>query len=555
MRVALAVTRMSSKRMVKASLVSAIAIALGAGAATDTQSPEKPTGPTQAAAKVKALPRPDSPQATVTDFLEAVRTGRDNIAATYLEMLPNAKEDPKELARQLAAVLQSQPNFEVDSLSPDWNGDTEDGLPDAQEDIAHIAIDEKSAAQPVRLINHPESNPSWRFAAITVHNIPTWYARTPSAWVTSHLPKWLQQRGPAGVQFWQWVAMFVMVIVSWAIGYAVSRSIHGVAMRLVKRTRTEWDDLVVKALQGPIALACSVGVAMASLPFLDLPETPGTMVFRALKGGFLAVFFWVSLRVVDLARDAIIRAQVINDQPSSRSLISLGSRFAKALLFVILVIAVLSQLGFPVASLLAGLGIGGLAVALAGQKTLENLLGTFAIGFDQPFREGDFVKVRDFTGTVETIGLRSTRFRTLDRTIVSLPNGKLADEQIETFAARDRFRLLVNLPVRYGASSEQLGQALTKLEEAIRKQPKIDAKTVSVKLTAMGEWSMAFEALAMVDTTSPDEFNLARQAVLLLMVQTLEELGVKIQPSASAVAAEAAIKKGAVPPPTPLPKQ
>ncbi len=348
------------------------------------------------------------------------------------------------------------------------------------------------------------------------------------------------------MQFWQWVAMLFTVIVSWAVGFGASRMIQRLAMRLAKRTKTEWDDAIVKQLQGPIALACSVGLAMAVLPLLDLPELSATMIFRALKGGFLVVFFWMSLRAVDLAREAIIRGQVINDQPSSRSLISLGSRFTKALLFVVLVIAVLSQLGFPVASLLAGLGIGGLAVALAGQKTLENLIGTFAIGFDTPFREGDFVKVRDFTGTVETIGLRSTRFRTPDRTIISLPNGKLADEAIETYTARDRFRLVVNLPVRYGATSEQLTQALTRLEAEIRTQPQIDGKSVSVKLTAMGESTMAFEAVAMVDTTSADEFSLVRQAVLLLMVHTLDELVVKSR--ASAAASELAAKNGSAVP-------
>jgi len=526
--------------MVKASMVSAIALALGAGAASDAA--EKPAAePNAKVERVKVVPRPESPQATVADFLEYVRTGKDNIAATYLELTPKTKDQGSELARQLAAVLQSQPNFEVDDLSPDWNGDTEDGLPEAQEDIAFIAIDkEKGAPQPVRLISHPDTEPTWRFAIITVAQIPSWYERTPSAWVTQHLPNWLQKRGPAGVQFWQWVGLFLIVFAGWLLGFLVSRLVHAVAGRIVAKTDNKWDDLIVKNLQGPIALACSLGVASVLAPYLDLSESSSTMLFRLIRGGFLAVVFWVCVRGVDFARQLIIRAQLISSQPASRSLISLGARFTKAILFVVLVIAVLSQLGFPVASLLAGLGIGGLAVALAGQKTLENLIGTFAIGFDQPFREGDFVKVRDFSGTVETIGLRSTRFRTLDRTLITMPNGKLADEAIESFAARDRVRLSFTLQVRYGVTADQLRVALTRLEADVKKVPKVDEASISVKLTSLNEASMAFEVVAMINTSETAELATTRQALLLQMMATLDELDVQIQPTMPLAAVGAA---------------
>ena len=554
MPVAVRALLMPSNRMIKRSLISAIVLALGAGAAPDAgeqsdkhDKNDKKVAIAASSAPAKNKPRIDahaeSPQQTVGDFLEYVRTGKDNIASTYLELTPKTKEQGPELARQLAAILQSQRSFEVDNLSPDWNGDTEDGLPETQEDIAHIAVEDNGAPQPVRLINHPESEPAWRFALVSVALIPAWYARTPNAWVTEHLPEWLQKRGPGGVQFWQWLGLLFGAVLAWAVGFGVSRLVTAMAVNIVKRTKTTIDDVIVTNLQGPIVLACSLGVAAAIAPLLDLPELPATMLFRVIKGGFLVVFFWVCMRAVDLVRDGIIRASQVSNQPSSRSLISLGARFTKALLFVILIIAVLSQLGFPVATLLAGLGIGGLAVALAGQKTLENLIGTFAIGIDQPFREGDFVKVRDFTGTVEAIGLRSTRFRTLDRTIISMPNGKLADEPIETYAARDRFRLFFSLPVRYGSSPEQLQSALTRLEAVLKSQPNVDAGSVSVKLTGLNEWSLGFEVLAMLNTANGDEFNLTRQTVLLRAMHELDEAGVTVQPSAAQVAASQISKR------------
>lgn len=527
--------------MMKTSLVTAIMLALGAGAAPEADTSAKAAAAASSTAPSKNRPRIDahaeSPQQTVGDFLEYVRSGKDNIAATYLELTPKTKEQGPQLARQLAAILQSQRTFEVDNLSPDWNGDTEDGLPEAQEDIARIAIEDNGALQPVRLVNHPNAQPTWRFGLITVAQIPAWYVRTPNAWVTEHLPEWLQRRGPGGVQFWQWLGLLLGAVLAWAVGFGVSRLVTAVAVTIVKRTKTTWDDVILKNLQGPIVLACSLGVAAAISPLLDLPELPATTLFKVIKGGFLAVFFWVCMRSVDLVRDAIIRASLVSNEPASRSLISLGARFTKALLFFILVIAVLSQLGFPVATLLAGLGIGGLAVALAGQKTLENLIGTFAIAIDQPFREGDFVKVRDFTGTVEAIGLRSTRFRTLDRTIISMPNGKVADEPIETYAAQDRFRLLFSLPVRYGSTPEQLQSALTRLEALLKSLPNVDAGSVSVKLTGLNEWSLGFEVLAMLNTADGNEFNLTRTTVLLRAMKELDDAGVTVQPSAVQLAA------------------
>jgi len=140
---------------------------------------------------------------------------------------------------------------------------------------------------------------------------------------------------------------------------------------------------------------------------------------------------------------------------------------------VIAGIVALAQLGVSVASLVAGLGIGGLAVALGAQKTLENLFGTLSIGVDQPMREGDFVKLYDFLGTVEQIGLRSTRIRTLDRTIVTIPNGELANQRIESYTARDRLRLATTIGVVYQTTSQQMRAILGELEAILRRHPKI----------------------------------------------------------------------------------
>jgi MscS family membrane protein len=203
----------------------------------------------------------------------------------------------------------------------------------------------------------------------------------------------------------------------------------------------------------------------------------------------------------------------------------LGARVFKVAIAALGLVAILSALGYPVASLVAGLGLGGLAFALAAQKTVENLFGAFSIGVDQPFREGDFVKVDDFVGTVEAIGLRSTRFRTLDRTIVTLPNGRLADMRLESFAVRDRLRLAAVVGLVYQTTRAQMLDVLAGFERALRSQPKIWPDALTVRFSGLGASSLDVEVMAWFETSDWSEFQRIREQVLLDFMAVVEAAG------------------------------
>src|SRR4030095_9051053 len=147
--------------------------------------------------------------------------------------------------------------------------------------------------------------------------------------------------------------------------------------------------------------------------------------------------FWAAISMVEAVRLAL--AEEASARPERRALLGIGGRMLKMVVARLAggVGVVMAELGFSVTSLLAGIGVGGLGLALAAQKTVENVFGAFSLGVDQPFREGDTITVDEVVGTVESIGLRSTRLRTLDRTIVAIPNGKLAEMKTETLTARD----------------------------------------------------------------------------------------------------------------------
>ena len=145
------------------------------------------------------------------------------------------------------------------------------------------------------------------------------------------------------------------------------------------------------------------------VPFLELAPPAAASIDRALRAGFLLVLFWALLRAVDVAAAGLAEAPWAMGHQGSRSLLSIAGRVAKVIVAALAAVAALSELGYPVGGLLAGLGLGGLAFALAAQKTVENLFGALAIGLDQQVRDGDFVRVEDLVGTVEAVGLRSTR--------------------------------------------------------------------------------------------------------------------------------------------------
>ncbi|HJP86827.1 MAG TPA: mechanosensitive ion channel family protein [Gemmatimonadaceae bacterium] len=253
--------------------------------------------------------------------------------------------------------------------------------------------------------------------------------------------------------FWQWLVPPLALILAALAGWLLTRVIRAVLRAGARRTRGDWDDAVVDRLLDPLTVALTVAAALLLLPFVDLDAGPLANVRRVARVILLVDFFWATWRIVDVSRHVALNSPWAVRVPASRALVPLGARAAKVLLLAIAIVASLSVFGYPVASLVAGLGIGGLALALAAQKTVENLFGAFSIGVDQPFREGDFVKIEDFVGTVEAIGLRSTRFRTLDRTIITIPNGRLADMKLESFSERDRLRLAAVLGLVYETSA------------------------------------------------------------------------------------------------------
>lgn len=467
----------------------------------------------------------DSPRASMVHFFGLARSGDYEGAADYLELAPAELSEGPELARKLQAVLDRRLWVEVDSLSPLATGNVEDGLPGNTDELGTVNSS-KGVPEPVRIVRRRRDNVFvWLFSRGTVDQIDDWYKKLDDRWLLEHMPPKLLRTGPRSLMWWQWLALPLLVLTSWGLALLLSALTTKVMTWFAQRSKVTWDDALVHRLRRPIALWWALALVYFCLPWLALYAPAERFVLSTLKTLFLVGFFFALSGVVDVAADSILRSSWAAVRQTSGSLISLGSRLTKAALTAIAVVAILSQLGFPIASILAGLGVGGLALALAAQKTVENLFGAFSIGADQPFREGDLVKVGDFTATCELIGLRSTRFRTPDRTVISIPNGKLAEMQLETFARRDRLRFAMTLGLVRTSTAAQVRAVIANVRALLNAEPKLFPGSAVVRFEKYGPSSLDLQVEAYIDTRDWGQFADIRQELLLRIMEVVEGAG------------------------------
>ncbi len=200
----------------------------------------------------------------------------------------------------------------------------------------------------------------------------------------------------------------------------------------------------------------------------------------------------------------------------------------KKLLFVLAVTTALSAMGFEMRTVIAGLGIGGIAVALAAQKTIENVFGGLSLLGDRVVQIGDVLQIGDRVGTVEDIGLRSTRIRTVERTELSIPNGQLSAVNIENLSRRDKFLFNPALILRTDTTNDQLLYALAEFRKLLYQHPKVERESARVRLAAITEAGFRVEFFTYLLTRDFNESTAAREDILLRVLDILETTGARL---------------------------
>jgi len=259
--------------------------------------------------------------------------------------------------------------------------------------------------------------------------------------------------------------------------------------------------------------------------YLGMPLLDRHYYFELTSVALIIAGTWIAWRVVRWLLRRVRNRALARGHAGTGSLIILGERLVKALIFLVGVFAILSNLGFNLSTALAGLGIGGLAIGFGAQKTIENLFGGVSVLGDEAIRVGDYCRFGDRTGTVEDIGLRSTRIRTDDRTLVAIPNGTVATINVENFSRRDKILFKTSVGLRRETTADHLRWVLTEIRRLIYSHPRVESKTAHVRLTDFAGSSLNVEVWAYILTRDSDEFLAVREDLLLRMMEILEQSG------------------------------
>lgn len=467
-----------------------------------------------------------SPRFAVQRFLEAAGSGDFATAASALDLAaPSAASRGEELARRLKAVLDSKLWIDLERVSPRAEGDTTDGLPRDREVLGtvELAKDKVVAIRLARLGRGGDRR--WVFSPATIAQVDAMYEAMPDNWIREHLPVQLLNPGPFEILRWQWIALLILIPLSMIIGWLMERPTRAVLRKLTARTETQFDDMLIASARGPIILLWGVAVSRILLRWIAL-VTPVQSFIVSLQGAIAtAAIFWLVIRAIGVLQDTLPASDWGTRHPALRSLVPLGGRIMTLMIFLLAVLTVVSQFGYSVATIVAGLGIGGIAIALGAQKSLEHFFGSVSIGVDQPFRVGDWIMVNGIEGEVEAIGLRSTRIRTMERTLISIPNGKLAETQTENFAPRDRIRLKTMIGLEYGTPAATIRTVRDEIEKALKANPRVWQDRIVVRVHSFGDFAINIQAFCWIDTIVIDEFREVRETLLLEIMEIVERHG------------------------------
>lgn len=471
----------------------------------------------------------ETPRDAVRNFLESCHGSKFERATQYLDLkkLSKARRDAEgpKLAADLCSVLDRDPHFELEKLDNTAEGRRDDGLPADIELLQSFDLND----QPVPLYLQREKDQGvdvWVVSSDSVRRIPELRDLSEGPAIEKRLPAPLVNIRFVGTPLWIWFALVLLALLLSFFSKLLSRLLLWAITPVARRFFKAAALARLETLADPIRLLISVAVFRFCMEFIAPSALLRDYLLKTLA--LLGVFGSAALamRFVDAVSDHVSSRLDSRQRALSSSVLPLGVRFIKICIFGFGVLVVLANWGYNTSTILAGLGVGGLAVALAAQKTIENLFGGVSVISDRPVLVGDFCQFGGQVGTVEDIGLRSTRIRTLDRTLVTIPNAVFSTMTLENYSRRDRMWFHPTLSLRRGTSPQELKQFMEAVENILRNHPMVDPTAVPVRFVKIMKESFDFDVFAYVKTSNFDEYLPIQSELLLRIVDAAVELGV-----------------------------
>ncbi|SDL56105.1 MscS family membrane protein [Salinimicrobium catena] len=469
-----------------------------------------------------------TPRGTISGFINAVAEKDYEKAGNFLNMEQASVEaDGQELSRVLEKFLDRRGQiFPYSWISADMGGRIDDDLPPSLDRVGSISAEGETIDLYVEETKDENGAPVWLISSATIEKLHAIRDLSDTNMLIDRImPPVLENYEWGGVSVGQWLMMVLLAALSYLLAWSFLKILFYLVPKIYSKAGEEPAAGIIKAFGLPIRLYLAVWL----LVYLS-QEVGISIIVRQKFSGITLVIGWLAFLILLWRLSEFIsrfsqHRMNLRGNISGLSVVLFLQRAAKVAIVIVGIIAILGAVGVDVTTGLAALGIGGIALALGAQKTIENFVGSVTVITDQPVRVGDFCKVGNTMGTVEKIGMRSTRIRTLDRTLVTIPNGQFSSENIENYAHRDKFRFYSILGLRYETSPEQIRYLLVELRSALYAHPLVSPDPARVRFVGLGADSLQLEIFAFITVATYDEFLEVREDLLLQMMDIVGESG------------------------------
>ncbi|RKZ88929.1 MAG: hypothetical protein DRQ39_01565 [Gammaproteobacteria bacterium] len=447
-------------------------------------------------------------------------------AINYLDLrnLPFTTEeyDSPQIARKLAILGKRAITVDFTDLSNEPKGHSEDGLPSYRDRITTLKTQDGSVDILMQRVPRGNGVFIWKVANVTVAQIPQLYDEFGYGEIGDKLSDFFPDYTFLGLEIWQFVMLLGILIIAFIISYVITFPI----LKILQYKQILAEHRLQKFLVGPFRFLITIIIVRILFDSIS-PSYITKVIFEAQTLLIVAVA-WIAIGLVGFVVSRFADRMKRNGQTDAVVLLKPATTSLKLLIILIAFLTWFDNLGYELTALLAGLGVGGIAVAMASQKSLENLIGSITIYAAQPVKVGDFCKFDTTLGIVEEIGLRSTQLRTLSRTVVSIPNSLFAHGLIENLTQRDKIQYRCHLKLSYDVTPTQMRSVLASIRELIAQNEHIDSEASRVRFIEFGDYAQELELYIFIKTTDFAQYLEYREDINLSIVDIMEQEGVKL---------------------------
>ncbi|HEX4769346.1 MAG TPA: mechanosensitive ion channel family protein [Bryobacteraceae bacterium] len=467
----------------------------------------------------------DTPRSTVTAFLEACHEDDYTKAAEYLNLSRISARARAEIGPQratdLEAVLNSDSHFDVLRLSNDPQGNRGDQTNPNVDTVTTITKNGETYTIDLQR-QTPANGPAiWLFSVTTVEELPN-LVPVPSTEtaIEARLPRFLVTVHFLDTALWKWIALLVIGAVVALVFRLLVRLLKATLVKLEAHYQQPGAWAWLQAVLEPVLVLLAVTVFRILEELINPSALARLYVGRCLLMLVVMSLAWSVINLFDLFLSRLDHILDVRQRMVARSMIYLARRVVHVLVIASAGIIVLDNWDIRMTTIIAGLGVGGIAVALAAQQTIANVFGGVSVISDSPVMIGDFGNFGGVMGTVEEIGMRSARVRTLNRTVVSIPNSSFAGMNLENYAVRDKILFNPTFTIKRSTPKDQIRRLLEQLRDALSRTAKVEAGNAPVRISAFAAASFTIEIFVYVQTSDLEEYY-KHQADLFLAINDM----------------------------------